>query len=121
MRWAALLFFVFGVMAPASPEPLVIDLPQVPNGGYQAAEIPFPSIIDPSTLRMTFERGHCVWGCPSYRVEIRGDGSVLFDGDEGVVIAGPHRTTIPKASVDRLLALFRKTRFFSLLDEYSAP
>jgi hypothetical protein len=123
MRWAVLLLFLFGVTAPAAaaPEPLIIDLPQVPNGGYQATEVAFPSITDPGTLRMTLERGECFGGCPSYRVEIRGDGSLLFDGGEGVVLAGPHRTTIPKASADRLLALFRKARFFSLLDKYSAP
>jgi len=130
MRPAVLLLFLIGALAvgtasaeaPLDLQKLIdIDLPQLPNDGYQATEVPFPSVADPSTLRMTLERGDCIWGCPSYRIEIHADGSMLFYGEELVVLAGPHRATIPKASVDRLLAAFRKARFFSLLDKYSAP
>jgi ankyrin repeat protein len=124
MRTTALLLCLVVLLANAGATTageLILNLPQLPNGGYQATDVPFPPIVNSSTLRMTLERGHCLWACPSYRVEIHGDGSVLFYGEESVVLAGPHRTAIPKASVERLLAAFRKARFFSLLDTYSAP
>src|ERR1051325_5164415 len=125
MRATALLLCFVGLLASAratTTDELSLNLPQLPNGGYQATNVPFPPIVDSSTLRMTLERGgDCNGACPSYRVEVNGDGSVLFFGEENVALAGPHRITIPKASVDRLLAAFRKARFFSLLDQYSAP
>lgn len=93
---------------------------QLPNGGYQAHEVPFPPVVDLNTLRITLERWPCFGDCPIYKVEIRGDGTVHYRGDGNVAISGRHRTTISKAAIDQLLVAFRKARFFSLLDTYRA-
>ena len=92
---------------------------ELPNGGYLPKEVPFPQIVDLSTLKIKLERGPCYGECPVYTVEIRGDGSVSYSGDGFVAISGHHRAMIPKASINQLLAAFREARFFSLLDSYA--
>jgi Domain of unknown function (DUF6438) len=93
---------------------------KLPNGGYMPTEVPFPAVADLSTLRVTLERGQCFGSCPIYKVEIRGDGSVLFKGEGFVAISGHHRATISRATIERLVDAFREARFFSLLNNYSA-
>jgi hypothetical protein len=123
MRTTALLLCFVGLLANAraatADEP-ILNLPQLPNGGYQATDVAFPPIVDSSTLRMTLERGPCYGDCPIYKLEVRGDGSVLYVGDGNVAISGHHRAAIPHESVDRLVEAYRKARFFSLLDSYVA-
>jgi len=102
-----------------SSSPAALQRAQLPNGGYQAHEVPFPSVDDTTSLRVTLERSPCFGDCPIYKVEIHGDGSVFYKGEGLVAISGRHRATIPKESVDRLVAAFREARFFSLLDSYS--
>lgn len=97
-------------------------LPQktLPNGGYLPTEVPFPAATDLSTLHITLERGPCFGACPIYKVEIRGDGSVLFKGEGFVAISGHHRATTSRAAIERLVDAFREARFYSLLNNYSA-
>jgi hypothetical protein len=97
-------------------------LPQktLPNGGYLPTKVPFPAATDLSTLHITRERGPCFGACPIYKVEIRGDGSVLFMGEGFVAISGHHRATTSRAAIERLVDAFREARFYSLLNNYSA-
>lgn len=100
------------------------------------AEAADPYALAPNT-RITLERGMCYGACPVYKVEIFGDGRVLFSSDkrygdwkkdgkklfaypDGVLLPGTHEDRIDPKLVSGLLKSFAKARFFSLRDEYAA-
>jgi ankyrin repeat protein len=80
--------------------------------------VPFPEKVDKTTLEFQLERTTCFGSCPAYRVSVRGDGTVLFDGRRGVYLPGHHTAHIPRASVDALIAEFRAANFLSALPKY---
>lgn len=73
------------------------------------------------SVSIVLERTGCFGTCPSYRVEVRGNGEVRFRGDSYVNFAGEHRTHIPQAAVRCLLDDFRFADFWSLDSKYEAP
>jgi hypothetical protein len=105
-------------------------------GRWGETPVSFPE-IDRGNLHITLERTACFGACPDYRVEIGGDGLVLFStrggpatpagavhrayNGTGVLLPGTHRTRIGKAELDALVERFREARFFALADEYQAP
>jgi len=80
--------------------------------------IPFPEIHDWNSLRITLSRSGCYGSCPTYEVEIHGDGSVLYDGKANVATKGRHTGKISHASLMELVGAFRKADYFSLADGY---
>lgn len=82
---------------------------------------PFPTIRDWNSLRMTLKRTTCFGTCPSYRVEIHGDGTVLYEGQAYVAVTGPHHAAVSKETVSELLDAFRNVDYYSLRDEYVWP
>lgn len=76
------------------------------------AEIPLEDVA------IAHERTGCLWDCPAYRVEIRGDGLVTFEGRKDVRQLGPAENHVEVDRVvefiNRLLAL----HFVDLPDEY---
>ena len=94
----------------------------------------FPEVKDWDSLRFTLERpeGMCL-SCPAYRLEIRGDGTVMFAGlsvvppdnhrDEilKTVIPGKYRGKVSRRQVAALLEKFRQADYFSLKDSYAFP
>ena len=78
----------------------------------------FPKVHDRSSLRMTLSRSGCFGACPSYRVEVNGDGSVLYEGHRFVAVKGKHRASISSEVVGQLLEAFRAADFYSLKDKY---
>lgn len=87
-----------------------LDVPKV--------RAPFPRIRDWSSLRIRLERTACYGTCPSYTVEVDGDGSVLYDGKSHVVVTGAHRAHVSKDDVEQLVQAFQKADYFSLRDSY---
>ncbi len=93
---------------------------------------PFPDVKDWNSLRFTLERpaGYCE-ECPAYRLEIRGDGTVIFEGEKRVFsdeahnrtsdhrIPGKYQGKISRPQVERLLGKFREADYFSLKDKYA--
>lgn len=79
--------------------------------------VPFPDAAGQDVV-IRLERTACYGTCPSYAVEIRGDGRVTFTGDAYVAIPGEHHRHISPDAVQELLTLFRQTDFFSLEDAY---
>ena len=87
-------------------------------------------------VRIVLERTPCYGSCPAYRVEISGDGTVLFTSEwwdaekvdamrtggnvTGVLAGGPHRDRIPPARVAALVQRFREAHFFGLDRSYRA-
>jgi Domain of unknown function (DUF6438) len=78
----------------------------------------FPEIHDLSTLRITLSRSGCYGKCPAYKIEIHGDGTVLYDGILNVTHKGRHTGKISKTSLMELVDIFRKANYFSLDDRY---
>jgi len=82
--------------------------------------VPFPAVRDFSSVTITMERSACFGECPIYRVAVRGDGTVDYDGEDFVAVAGKHRAKVPVAVMMQLVEEFRKARFFSLLPRYAS-
>src|SRR6266404_8387909 len=80
--------------------------------------VAFPEIHDWNSLRITLKRGPCYGRCPTYEVEIQGDGTVLYDGKANVATKGRHKAKISHASLVELVDVFRKGGYFSLSDRY---
>ena len=93
---------------------------------------PFPDVKDWNSLRFTLERPewYCE-DCPAYRLEVRGDGTVMFEGLNYVpsgkyhdavasrVISGKYLGRISRQQVEHLLEKFREADYFSLKDKYA--
>ncbi|HLJ88756.1 MAG TPA: ankyrin repeat domain-containing protein [Candidatus Angelobacter sp.] len=80
--------------------------------------IPFPQIHDWSSIKIVLSRTGCFGTCPSYRVEVHGDGTVLYDGGSFVAIKGSHRASISRDTVSEMVEVFRVADYFSLKDKY---
>jgi ankyrin repeat protein len=70
---------------------------------------------------MTLKRTTCFGTCPSYRVEIHGDGTVLYEGQAYVAVTGSHRGSVSKKTVSELVDAFRNVDYYSLEEEYVWP
>jgi hypothetical protein len=74
--------------------------------------------VDLGTVEIGLERTPCFGSCPSYRVTIRGDGSVSYFGDDYVRVQGERIRLITATAVNELLAQFDAAKFGDLDDEY---
>ncbi|HEX3092688.1 MAG TPA: ankyrin repeat domain-containing protein [Candidatus Angelobacter sp.] len=83
-----------------------------------AQRVPFPKVKDWKTVKITLARTGCFGSCPSYKVEVRGDGSVLYQGQGYVAFTGVHRGLVPQSNVIELVKMFEKADYYSLRDEY---
>lgn len=87
------------------------------SGGY-GRHVPFPALRDYDSLRMKLTRTFCLGTCPDYSVEVRGDGTVIYEGKLCVAVRGHHDGFIPASRVDELFEAFKKAEFLSLRDYY---
>ena len=94
---------------------------KLPHDGRPDAKVEFPQIQDWKSLKISLQRAPCFGSCPAYRVDIHGDGTVVYDGQMYVAIPGIHKAKITDDSVHSLFAAFQKADFFWLLDSYAAP
>jgi hypothetical protein len=79
----------------------------------------FPVVRDWNSVRITLLRTGCFFGrCPAYRIEIHGDGTVLYEGEENVLVKGRRRTSTTPSKVQELLREFREADNYSLQDDY---
>jgi ankyrin repeat protein len=81
----------------------------------------FPRINSLAGVVMTLSRSGCLGTCPSYSIEIRGDGTTFYKGNSYVVLSGEHRDHLTSEQVSEILDAFRKADYFSFKDEYSYP
>jgi ankyrin repeat protein len=85
-----------------------------------AQHVPFPKVKDWKSVKITLNRTGCFGTCPSYKVEVHGDGSVLYEGHGDVTFTGSHHGLVPQANVIELVKLFEQADYFSLADDYTA-
>jgi len=72
-----------------------------------------------ATPVITMERTQCKGQCPEYKLSFFEDGSVQYEGKANASKAGIWRATVPKETVDDLVANFQRIGFFALQPSYS--
>lgn len=93
-------------------------VPCVPPEMLPGPHVSFPEIHNWNSLRMSLERTRCFGTCPSYSIEVHGDGTVLYDGVAFVAVSGEHRGQTSQQTVLKMLDAFRAADYFSLHDDY---
>ncbi len=61
----------------------------------------------------------CFGECPVYTLTIRGDGSVMFDGQKFVAATGVHTSTLAPEQLQALVEAFQTADYFALDDSYT--
>lgn len=69
-------------------------------------------------LAITLQRTECYGECPSYKLTIRGDGSILYEGYKFVRVKGIQKSKIARSDVQDLLKSFIAIDYFGLRDAY---
>jgi len=92
----------------------------LPPAEHPAVHKSFPQIKDWKSLVISLERTRCYGTCPEYRVDIYGDGTVLYTGKAYVALIGQHRGRISQPDLLHLVEAFRSADYFSLRDRYEA-
>jgi ankyrin repeat protein len=83
-----------------------------------AKHVPFPQIRNWNSVKIVLSRTACYGMCPSYRVEVHGDGAVLYEGNAFVAITGAHRASVSGDAVSEMVDAFRAADYFSLKGKY---
>ena len=83
-----------------------------------AKHVPFPQVHNWNSVKITLSRTGCFGSCPSYELEVHGDGTVFFEGRANVAINGPHRGSVSRDAVLQMVEAFRAADYFSLKDKY---
>jgi hypothetical protein len=83
-----------------------------------AAQTPPPQDKDQIT-EVTLERTACFGTCPIYKVTLRSDGTITYEGREFVQMKGTHKGMV--YGFDRLARLILAQGYFNLKDDYSIP
>lgn len=91
------------------------------GGAYWGSHRRFPPVDDLASVQIRLTRGPCLGFCPAYEVDVRGDGSVRYNGYTNVAITGPHLGHISEQSLATLVDAFRSRNYFSLADRYRFP
>lgn len=112
-----LLFAIAWIFQTAQPLPAVKPSPPVQVNPSQ--HVPFPRVKDWKSVKITLQRNPCYGNCPSYSVEVHGDGSVFYEGKSYVALRGHHRGRVPHNNVLELVRIFEQADYYSLPDQYS--
>jgi membrane dipeptidase len=89
--------------------------PSTMLGPKQAATTPAAGPIE-----ITIERTACFGVCPDYKVSIKGDGTVTYEGHQFVRVTGTRTWKIDPAAVAALASEMQQAGYFDLQDEYVA-
>ena len=73
----------------------------------------------PRDTLITLERTPCFGECPSYKLTISADGTVVYEGRQDVKQSGTIKSRISRAQIKQLVAEFERVNYFSLRDSYS--
>jgi ankyrin repeat protein len=111
-------FRPFEVQGQAVPARFEIEIPVRDLLDEKARHVPFPQVHEGDSLKIVLSRTGCLGMCPSYRVEVDGDGTVLYEGRSYVAITGTHRASVSKDAVLTIVDAFRAADYFSLKDKY---
>lgn len=86
---------------------------------------PFPQDAGiPADLEIKLERTGCFAGanaCPTYKLTVNADGSVVFEGIDLTTVKGRAEDKISPEKMRLLIAEFQRADFFNLKDSYDYP
>ena len=74
----------------------------------------------PEDMSIALRRTGCYGSCPSYRLELRGDGFVTYWGESHVVAEGHHQWRVAPTAVAAMVERFRQADYFKLKGTYIA-
>jgi hypothetical protein len=97
---------------------LAVSVRILPPERRALQHVPFPIVKDWKSVKITLQRNACYERCPSYSVEVHGDGSIFYVGKSNVAVTGHHRAQVPRDKVFELVKLFEQADYYSLLDVY---
>jgi len=83
----------------------------------QLAQPPKPTNFE--NLMITLERTACFGTCPIYKLTIKGDGTVIYEGERFVNVTGTQTTKISSDKIRELVDEFYKSGYFSLKESYT--
>jgi hypothetical protein len=69
-------------------------------------------------VEIALERTGCLGTCPVYKLTIKSDGSVLYEGDSYVRAKDARKRKIPASAVEQLARHLAKEGFFDLRESY---
>lgn len=72
-------------------------------------------------VHISLGRSGCYGSCPRYRVDIHGDGRVVYQGGAYADVVGRHEYKVPVADVAKLVDSLRAKDIWSLRSSYRAP
>jgi hypothetical protein len=84
----------------------------LPCSGFAAA----PNAVQIDSI--TLERTSCYGTCPVYKLTVRRDGTVTYDGKEFVKVTGHRSHRIPAEQFQELVREIQRIGFFSFQNEY---
>ncbi len=117
---AAGLFLQAGQTAP-DPAKVPIAAPSaIQRAENRSARVAFPQVRDWNSVKITLHRSGCYSVCPTYVIEVHGNGEVLYEGLSSVAFTGRHHGYVPQNNVFALVRLFEKADFYGLRDQYIA-
>jgi hypothetical protein len=87
---------------------------QAPPAHRPLPEVPIEQV------QLGLRRTGCLGPCPSYNVEVHGDGRVVYTGEEYVDVTGEHTYRIAPERVAKLVESLRSKDIWSLREEYYA-
>lgn len=73
--------------------------------------------ISRSTV-IALERSRCYGSCPSYKIEIYGDGKFIYQGKDFVKTKGKVTGTVTTEQLEQIISEVEKARFFSMRSSY---
>src|SRR5262245_49637963 len=73
-----------------------------------------PTAYKPEEIQITLSRTICFGSCPSYWVQIFGDGTVKYEGMDFVAVKGTRENKIAGTEVVKLVNAFLAVEFFGL-------
>jgi len=85
----------------------------------QLAMNAFPRLPqDLKNLRIELVRSGCFGRCPSYSIQIAGNGLITYEGDSFVEVKGEREGHVSAIALRRLIAQFLSAGFFSFRSSY---
>ena len=88
--------------------------------GFSILSGPIPPSASIVNAEISLDRTACFGSCPDYSLTIYGNGTVIYEGRNFVVVTGKQSATIPEQDVRNLVGYFYDINYFSLRDEYTA-
>lgn len=80
---------------------------------------PLPD-VPPNEVQIGLQRTACFGSCPDYKVDVYGDGRVVYQGRDFVDVIGKHVYRIPPERVAQLVKSMRAKDIWSLRTKYRA-